>query len=137
MRSPIVIGVTVLMIGAAAAGCARRERVTIVNPPPATVITPAPTVVTPPPAVVATPAPTTSTVVIADPPRFREYVLTQNVPSYTYQGEIVIGAVLPPAGVMLYQIPPQFGAMQYRYAMVNNRLVLVDPATNRIVQIIG
>jgi hypothetical protein len=59
------------------------------------------------------------------------------VPSYTYPGEVIVGALLPPAGVTYYEVPPQFGATQYRYALVNNHMVLVDPATHRIVQIVG
>jgi len=137
MRSPIVIGTTVLMIAASVAACGRRERVTIVNPPPAAVATGPTVVAAPPPAVVATPAPASGTVIIMDAPRFREYVLTQHVPSYTYQGEIIVGATLPMAGVTFYEVPREFGVTQYRYAFVNNRTVLVDPVTHRIVQIIG
>jgi hypothetical protein len=117
------------MVVAAAAGCGRRERITIVTPPPAPVATG--------PAIVAAPPAQIGSVVITDTPRFREYVLAQRVPSYTYPGEVVVGAELPPAGVTFYEVPREFGMTQLRYALVNNRMVLVDPVTHRIVQIIG
>ncbi|QCK85087.1 DUF1236 domain-containing protein [Phreatobacter aquaticus] len=69
-------------------------------------------------------------------PRFREYVVTKRHPSYTYQSEVVVGAELPTAGVQYYEVPPDYGQTEYRYTIVNNRTVLVDPRTHRIVQVI-
>lgn len=68
---------------------------------------------------------------------FRTYVVQEQVPSYRYQREVVVGAELPADGVRYYEVPDQFGATQYRYTVVNNRTVLVDPQTRRIVQIIN
>ena len=62
-------------------------------------------------------------------PRFREYVVREAKPSYTYQGEVVVGTVLPPSGVVFYEVPNEFGATQYRYTIVNGRTVLVEPQT--------
>lgn len=73
----------------------------------------------------------------ANTPKFREYVIHEHVPSYTYSGEVVVGAQLPTAGVTYYEVPAEFGVKEYRYTIVNNRTVLVDPRTHRIVQIIG
>ena len=42
-------------------------------------------------------------------PRFREYVVREAKPSYTYQGEVVVGTVLPPSGVVFYEVPTEFG----------------------------
>ena len=70
-------------------------------------------------------------------PRFREYVVTQMRPSQVYQGEIVVGTVLPPSGIVFYEIPSEYGAARYRYTIINNRTVLVDPNTRTIVRIIG
>ena len=69
-------------------------------------------------------------------PRFRSYVVEQRVPSYAYSQEVVVGAELPAAGVTYYQVPAEYAVPQYRYTVVNNRTVLVDPGTRRIVQII-
>jgi hypothetical protein len=69
-------------------------------------------------------------------PRFRTYVVEQRRPSYTYSSELRVGAELPEAGVTYYEVPPEYGVKQYRYTVINNRTVLVDPGTRRVVQII-
>lgn len=69
-------------------------------------------------------------------PRFRTYVTERHVPSYRYEREIRVGADLPSAGVTYYEVPREYGVTKYRYTVVNDRAVLVDPGTNRIVQII-
>ena len=73
---------------------------------------------------------------IADASQFRTYVVQQRVPSYTYAEPVVVGAVLPEQGITYYEVPAQYGAVQYRYTVVNNRPVLVEPRTRRVVQII-
>jgi hypothetical protein len=70
-------------------------------------------------------------------PKFREYVVREHIPSYRYSGNIVVGAELPTTGVTYYEVPPEYGVREYRYTIVNDRTVLVDPRTHRIVQIIG
>jgi hypothetical protein len=69
-------------------------------------------------------------------PEFRTYVVQQNRPSYTYAQPVVIGAELPEQGVTYYEVPAQYNAPQYRYTVVNNRTVLVDPQTRRIIQVV-
>jgi len=70
-------------------------------------------------------------------PKFREYVVREHIPSYRYSGDVVIGAELPTTGVTYYEVPPEYNIREYRYTIVNDRTVLVDPRTHRIVQIIG
>jgi hypothetical protein len=72
----------------------------------------------------------------ASRPQFRTYVVQQKVPSYTYGREVVVGAELPEQGITYYEVPAQYGATQYRYTVVNNRTVLVEPRTRRVVQVI-
>lgn len=72
----------------------------------------------------------------ATQPRFRQYVVRQRVPSYTYREEVRIGATLPSDGVRYYEVPDEYGARDYRYTVVNDRTVLVDPRTRRVVQIV-
>ena len=72
----------------------------------------------------------------ANQPQFRTYVVEQKRPSYTYSQQVVVGAELPEQGVTYYEVPQQYGATQYRYTVVNNRTVLVDPRTRRVVQVI-
>jgi uncharacterized protein YcfJ len=69
-------------------------------------------------------------------PRFREYVVKEGRPSYTYREDVRIGAELPSSGVTYYDVPREYGQTEYRYTRVNNRTVLVDPRTHRIVQVI-
>ena len=69
-------------------------------------------------------------------PRFHSYVVEQHRPSYQYREDVRIGAVLPEEGVTYYEMPPEYGVRDYRYTVVNNRTVLVDPRTHRIVEVI-
>jgi hypothetical protein len=69
-------------------------------------------------------------------PRFRSYVSERHVPSYRYDREVRIGEDLPPSGVTYYEVPREYGVTSYRYTVVNDRTVLVDPSTHRIVQVI-
>jgi hypothetical protein len=69
-------------------------------------------------------------------PRFRSYVVEQRRPSYTYRDEVRVGAVLPESGVTYYEVPREYNAAKYRYTVVNNRTVLVDPSTRRIVEVV-
>ena len=69
-------------------------------------------------------------------PQFRQYVVQQNVPSYRYTEEVRVGAVLPSSGVTYYEVPQQYGVKNYRYTVVNDTPVLVDPGTRRVVQVI-
>jgi hypothetical protein len=69
-------------------------------------------------------------------PRFRSYVAERRHPSYRYQDEVRVGAELPDSGVTYYEVPREYGTTQYRYTVVNDRTVLVDPGTHRIVQVV-
>jgi hypothetical protein len=69
-------------------------------------------------------------------PRFRSYVSERNVPSYRYEREVRVGADLPSSGFTYYEVPREYGVTKYRYTVVNDRTVLVDPSTHRIVQVI-
>jgi len=74
---------------------------------------------------------------VEDRPRFRSYVVEQRVPSYRYESEFRVGAVLPDTGVTYYEVPAEYNVRGgYRYTYVNDRAVLVDPRTHQIVQII-
>lgn len=69
-------------------------------------------------------------------PLFRTYAVEQRRPSYRYENEVRVGVELPVAGVEYYEVPAQYGVKDYRYTVVNDRTVLVDPRTRRIIQII-
>lgn len=69
-------------------------------------------------------------------PAFREYIVRERVPNYTIPDRVVVGGVLPEAGITYYDVPQTFGATPYRYTVVNGRTVLVEPRTRRIVQVV-
>jgi len=69
-------------------------------------------------------------------PAFREYVVTQRVPAFTIPDRIVVGTMLPEAGVTYYDVPQRFGSTPFRYTVVNGQTVLVEPRSRRIVQVI-
>jgi hypothetical protein len=56
----------------------------------------------------------------------------ERVPSVTVQERVVVGEPLPPA-VELRPVPRY---TEYRYAVVNDRRVIVDPRTRRVIRII-
>ena len=52
------------------------------------------------------------------------------------QEQVVVGQPLP-RQVELYAVPSSAGVQtQYRYSVVNDRTVLVDPQTRQIIQVI-
>jgi hypothetical protein len=74
---------------------------------------------------------------VDDRPRFREYVVRERRPSYVYQEPVRVGTVLPEAGVTYYEVPAEYRvAPTYRYTIVNDRPVLVEPRSRRIVEVI-
>ena len=73
---------------------------------------------------------------VEDRPRFREYVVRERHPSYRYDNDFRVGAMLPDSGVIYYDVPAEYHVTGYRYTYVNDHAVLVDPRTHRIVQII-
>jgi hypothetical protein len=74
---------------------------------------------------------------VEDRPRFREYVIREHRPSFRYREEFHVGAVLPPRGVTLYEVPREYHVRPgYRYAVVNDLPVIVEPRSRRIVEII-
>jgi Protein of unknown function (DUF1236) len=68
---------------------------------------------------------------VEDRPRFREYVVREHHPSYRYDSDFRIGAMLPESGVTYYDVPTEYHVQGYRYAYVNDHAVLVDPRTNK------
>ncbi len=71
-----------------------------------------------------------------DQTRVREYVVKEHHPSVKVQEDVRVGTVLP-GTVTYYEIPNKVGVKTtYRYAVVNDRTVLVDPATHKVIQVI-
>lgn len=60
------------------------------------------------------------------------YVERENVPSVAVQERVVVGEPLPTT-VQLHTVPQY---QQYSYAVVNNKRVIVEPKTRKVVKII-
>lgn len=73
---------------------------------------------------------------VDDTPRFRTYVREQRLPSYRYSRPVAVGTILPADGIAYREVPAEFGAPGYRYTVVNERPVVVEPRTRRIIQVI-
>ena len=58
------------------------------------------------------------------------------MPTFTVPDRVVVGGVLPEAGITYYDVPQTYGATTYRYTVVNGQTVLVEPRTRRIVQVV-
>jgi hypothetical protein len=56
----------------------------------------------------------------------------ERVPSVTVQERVVVGEPLPAA----VEIRPVPGYTEYRYAIVNDERVIVDPRTRRVIRIV-
>jgi hypothetical protein len=74
---------------------------------------------------------------VDDRPRFREYIVRERRPSYRVREDIRVGTVLPARGVTYYEVPAEYHVRPgYRYTVVNDRPVIVEQRTRRIVQVI-
>ena len=71
-----------------------------------------------------------ATSVLTPPDHVQTYVTTNRVDPVLLEGEVVVGATLPPV-VSLHPIPDY----QYQYAYVNGVPVLVDPGTRQVVHV--
>jgi hypothetical protein len=74
----------------------------------------------------------------ASVPRFREYVVTERVTSVPYTGEIAVGTVLPEGTIVYHDVPREYlpANTTYRYTVMNDRILLVDPGTRKVIQVI-
>ncbi|MFG1186194.1 MULTISPECIES: DUF1236 domain-containing protein [Xanthobacter] len=69
----------------------------------------------------------------AEPPQeVRTYVMKERRPSVRMEQEVVVGRQLPPS-VTLYDIPQN---SEYEYTVVNDRRVIVEPKTRKVVYIV-
>jgi hypothetical protein len=69
--------------------------------------------------------------------KVREYITTERPRAVEAPSGVTIsvGSTLPEA-VELRSFPSSVGVSQYRYTVVGDRTVLVDPGTRRIIQVI-
>lgn len=65
----------------------------------------------------------------------RGYVMQNRRPSARVEGPLAAGAVLPQQ-VELYPLEGNPGLTNYRYTWVNDRAVLIDPQSRRVIYVI-
>ena len=65
-------------------------------------------------------------------PKEREYIVKEGRSSVTYEGPVSVGTVLP-TDVEVYSVPEQ---TTYRYAVLNDRRVIVEPQSRKIIQVL-
>jgi hypothetical protein len=74
---------------------------------------------------------------VDEAPRFHDYVIREHRSSYHHSEDLQVGTVLPSTGVVFYQVPREYRVSpRYRYTVINERPLLVDPRTRRVVQVI-
>jgi len=78
---------------------------------------------------------TTTTVTTEQQSKVRAYVVKEKPASMKITESVTVGAALP-SSVTLQTLPADVGVTQYRYAVVNDKTVLVEPSSRKIVQII-
>ena len=80
---------------------------------------------------------TTVTVAPEQRTKIKQYVTTQKVEPVTVKEKVTVGATLP-ADVELHSVPADWGPdlVRYRYVYSGNDVVLVDPGTRKVIQVI-
>lgn len=68
--------------------------------------------------------------------RFRTYATGRRHSSYRYAEPVRVGTILPAEGVEYYDVPSDYGVSEYRYTIINEEPVIVEPRTRRIIQVI-
>jgi Protein of unknown function (DUF1236) len=63
-------------------------------------------------------------------------VLASIIMSSKNTGRLTVTKGIPEAGVSYYDVPPEYGVRDYRYTVVNDRPVLVDPRSRRVVEFV-
>jgi hypothetical protein len=90
-------------------------------------------------ALLASPYAIAQSVVIAPEQRtvIKEYVTKEKVRPYKLQSRVTVGATLP-ADVELAPVPEAWGPSfrSYRYVYTGDDVVLVDPSSRRVVEVI-
>jgi hypothetical protein len=90
--------------------------------------------------IVTTPAPSASTTITIAPEqrtKIKQYVIQQKVKPVTMRERVTVGATLP-ADVEFAAVPSDWGPElgRYRYVYSGDNVVLVEPSSRRVIQII-
>lgn len=72
------------------------------------------------------------TTVVTVPSEVDTYVMKESVPSVTVERDVIVGSTLPDT-VELHTVPKHD---TYSYAMVNNKRVVVEAKTRKVVKVL-
>jgi hypothetical protein len=68
--------------------------------------------------------------------KIRDYVTKEKTPSAKVAEQVTVGSILP-TSVTLYPLPAHIGVKgDFRYSVVNDRIVLVEAKTHKVTEII-
>lgn len=75
---------------------------------------------------------------VEERPRFREHVVREHRGhAYRWVEDPRPGLVVPGPGLTLYPVPPEYHVSPaYRYAYINDHVVIIDPRTRKIVEVV-
>jgi Protein of unknown function (DUF1236) len=77
-------------------------------------------------------------VIVADQkPAFLAYVRRRKMQSYPQIKRVSAGDTLPDSGVRYYEIPLRYGAPFYRCVVIGEEVVIADPSTGRVIQVVN
>ena len=76
-------------------------------------------------------------VIVADQkPAFLAYVRRRKMQSDPEIKRVSVGDTLPDSGVRYYEIPLRYGAPFYRCVVIGEEVVIADPSTGRVIQVV-
>ena len=67
---------------------------------------------------------------------FLAYVKRRHMRSSTSLERLSVGDVVPDSGVTYYDIPFGYGAASYRCSIIGGDILIVDPNTRRVVEVV-
>jgi hypothetical protein len=69
-------------------------------------------------------------------PAFLAYVKRHHMQSGLAVKHVSVGDMLPDSGVIYYGIPLSYGAPFYRCVVIDGEIVIADPSTGRVIQVV-
>ena len=76
-------------------------------------------------------------IIVEQKPAFLDYVKRQQMHSGLLVKTVSVGDILPDSGVRYYDIPLRYGTPFYRCVVIGDEVVIADPSTGRVVQVVN
>jgi Protein of unknown function (DUF1236) len=75
-------------------------------------------------------------ITINQKPAFLAYVKRHQMHSDLLLKHVSVGDILPDSGVIYYDFPLRYGAPFYRCVVIGEKVVIADPSTGRVIQVV-